>query len=481
MLGKRIGNFVRLVADNGLLVVAGSLVCAWRLLVLQTASEELALFPASMSLANQTPFGFSGIFGLSSVSAALACVVLLLVVRANVRIVGNAVCYVAGFALAVVALALDTFPVAALSPMVPLAAICILGLSDGLLYPIYVLNHTSLRPLDIVFLIAFESLVGAVVNVVLDAFLTDFGFFVATAALIVLSGMLLYRHGRAMRSTALKEGFSRSAVSPAVMPFASFCALVLCFAVTRGSFQSLTIAESGVLGSGGAAIALSHAALLVALLFVSVRGMQALLLSTVVVMVGGIVLIPLYSADNYLALMIHLFGFSAFVVVRWGFVPFYSTQESGRSPAMTVCMLALCNHVGKVAGSVGVELLHKGGELSLSFVAMALLAMLVLVILFVLLRQQRSWREAAESADARPDARLDQACLLVTTRCELTAREAEVLRLVAEGKTPLQIEQSLFISRNTVKSHLKHIYAKTGTHSREELGALVERTTQELL
>jgi DNA-binding CsgD family transcriptional regulator len=48
----------------------------------------------------------------------------------------------------------------------------------------------------------------------------------------------------------------------------------------------------------------------------------------------------------------------------------------------------------------------------------------------------------------------------------LTAREAEVLRLVAEGLTDARVAERLYISRATVNAHLRSIYGKLGVSSR---------------
>jgi DNA-binding NarL/FixJ family response regulator len=48
----------------------------------------------------------------------------------------------------------------------------------------------------------------------------------------------------------------------------------------------------------------------------------------------------------------------------------------------------------------------------------------------------------------------------------LTPREAEVLRLVTQGKTDRQIANELIISEKTVGRHLEHIFAKLGVSSR---------------
>lgn len=51
-------------------------------------------------------------------------------------------------------------------------------------------------------------------------------------------------------------------------------------------------------------------------------------------------------------------------------------------------------------------------------------------------------------------------------RAELTERETEVLRLVAEGKENAQIADELFISVHTVKNHVSNILAKLEVENR---------------
>jgi DNA-binding CsgD family transcriptional regulator len=53
----------------------------------------------------------------------------------------------------------------------------------------------------------------------------------------------------------------------------------------------------------------------------------------------------------------------------------------------------------------------------------------------------------------------------------LTPTEQHVVEFVARGLTNAQIGEKLLISRGTVKSHLEHIFTKTGYHTRAELAA----------
>jgi len=51
----------------------------------------------------------------------------------------------------------------------------------------------------------------------------------------------------------------------------------------------------------------------------------------------------------------------------------------------------------------------------------------------------------------------------------LTAREAEIVRLILEGKDSRRITAELFISDHTVKNHLHHVYRKLGLRNRIQL------------
>ena len=56
----------------------------------------------------------------------------------------------------------------------------------------------------------------------------------------------------------------------------------------------------------------------------------------------------------------------------------------------------------------------------------------------------------------------------------LTKRETEVFSLLMQGRSVPYIRDKLVVSRDTVATHVKHIYTKTGVHSRQELLDLVE-------
>ena len=57
---------------------------------------------------------------------------------------------------------------------------------------------------------------------------------------------------------------------------------------------------------------------------------------------------------------------------------------------------------------------------------------------------------------------------------KLSKREIDILSYLGRGHSSMYIAEQLFISESTVRTHAKHIYAKLGIHSKEELFAFID-------
>ena len=64
-------------------------------------------------------------------------------------------------------------------------------------------------------------------------------------------------------------------------------------------------------------------------------------------------------------------------------------------------------------------------------------------------------------------------CDSLSSEHALTERESEILVLLAQGHASAELSEMLFISPNTVRTHIHNMYRKLGVASREELFQLV--------
>ena len=70
--------------------------------------------------------------------------------------------------------------------------------------------------------------------------------------------------------------------------------------------------------------------------------------------------------------------------------------------------------------------------------------------------------------------RLSKQAALVRRVYRLSARETEVMELIARGNTVARIAEQLIVSENTIRTHSKRIYTKLNIHKRQELLELIE-------
>lgn len=140
---------------------------------------------------------------------------------------------------------------------------------------------------------------------------------------------------------------------------------------------------------------------------------------------------------------------------------------------------ALFTIFGRQAAA-GIVALNLGGSESLVLGGATALLVLVGTIMFVSEKDfQGRWGvsfKGGSSLDERAELRredIEARCQDLASSFGLTERETQVLLLLAQGKTAGQVQRDLVISRDTVKTHVKHIYRKLDVHSRAELADLV--------
>lgn len=116
------------------------------------------------------------------------------------------------------------------------------------------------------------------------------------------------------------------------------------------------------------------------------------------------------------------------------------------------------------------------GSLTLTVVALVSLYLLSMLSLFLFKDRDAVVEEAnapAPQVVVREEQWFAARCKQLAADHGLTVRESEIFALLAQGRTVHGISEKLFVSENTVKSHIKSIYQKLGIHVRSELIDLV--------
>lgn len=85
----------------------------------------------------------------------------------------------------------------------------------------------------------------------------------------------------------------------------------------------------------------------------------------------------------------------------------------------------------------------------------------------------------SEQETIRRSAPFRAKCETVANTYLLSARETEVLYLLAKGLNSASIQEKLYISEGTAKTHIRHIYRKLDIHSQQELMRIVESVSYE--
>jgi DNA-binding CsgD family transcriptional regulator len=83
-------------------------------------------------------------------------------------------------------------------------------------------------------------------------------------------------------------------------------------------------------------------------------------------------------------------------------------------------------------------------------------------------------KEKREGDGSTPESYWSEPCMKVASSYGLTTRETEILCLLAKGRDTSFMEESLVLSRNTIKMHVRHIYQKLDVHSKQEVIDMIE-------
>lgn len=217
-------------------------------------------------------------------------------------------------------------------------------------------------------------------------------------------------------------------------------------------------------------------------LFLSDRfGLSALFRSPVLLMVCGFLLIP---AESVFGTTMSGYMISMGFTLMSTLVALALYDMSKRLGVAIVALAGVKNAEQAFAslGSWTSESLHGAFGDALANTIMSSATILLIIVVSILLFSERDFRSKwgitlldnkGLEEDAVANDAMYSVCQSLARRFSLSPREAEILQLIAAGKTGREISEELFIAEGTCKAHTRHIYEKMGIHSRKELFAIV--------
>ena len=268
-----------------------------------------------------------------------------------------------------------------------------------------------------------------------------------------------------------------------------------------GFFQHLisfsSVASNGVVAYGGVVQAARGgvAVVLFGLILASPHNSKRIYRVGLPLMIAGCMVVPFFFGSELFPFpaAVIIAGYTAFDLFMW--VTFSSIAcTQSRSPLRTICLMRVVCSVCYAAGALlGIALVGFDQppvaqmQASVSFAGYLIVIAVVVLLgseeVFALTTGYFDYRRTAEAARAAnaaaegddlaegdDPAELDDLDWMAR-RFEalgLTAREAEVARLLTHGRTQKWIADYLCISENTVGTHLRRIYQKACVHNRQQ-------------
>ena len=184
-----------------------------------------------------------------------------------------------------------------------------------------------------------------------------------------------------------------------------------------------------------------------------------------------IIAFAIYVADEFLYFYAFLFTIAITSVFELLLAMYFGVLMSKGyiTPLLAFGLSGGCVRSGMAAGNIMAITYEMHPNITTPFLPeTALLFICLLAILLISLVRQE-YTIAKLTSDPADESEIDKRCCAIAQEFRLSARETDILKLLARGYTTNGIAKKLVISPHTVNTHIRHAYEKTGIHKRSEL------------
>lgn len=170
-----------------------------------------------------------------------------------------------------------------------------------------------------------------------------------------------------------------------------------------------------------------------------------------------------YSVSSYLVVSTVMMGAWAVSDVFWWSI-LVEMSEMLKRPSVIVCVGTSGVMIGMLSGKTITDNCPSVLGANLSIVSMAVICV-TLLILPILHRLLSKMIKKNETISNKTETKMNFSGGIDT----LTEREKQIIELLLKGRTYKLIAEELYLSENTVKTHIKNIYSKLGVKKKSEL------------
>ena len=167
-----------------------------------------------------------------------------------------------------------------------------------------------------------------------------------------------------------------------------------------------------------------------------------------------------------------------------------AAQKSQDNAAVSIGITQGALQLGVLIGNIAAQqfIVWYGKESDMLLFTIAALSVLFSLAWYIYPTEQRHYHPRPPGVNATvshkttlldttitpSDSSLEIVCDQLASAHSLSGREREILGYLARGRSQPYIREELILSKNTVATHVKHIYQKLDVHSRQELFDLIE-------
>lgn len=332
--------------------------------------------------------------------------------------------------------------------------------------------------------VTLSTMLSLIASSMLAFALTALPFWVEAVCIVAIppaiAALLLFFEKRDLPAIEHRATFTGYHDGQSVAVLGKLAIMLALYSATLGVIHVVSSTSPNEYGGRSLYFLYLATSILLALAFIAsvlARGRMPSIKGFWVVIVSTICLSFVLSVVFKDALQIVLTLFAAVRYVAFGFINIKLVDIAHHSRTPLYVVFAAGWGIIQLSMALGAALtLHAVESLGLTvdLVAIMLLAALAMGSLFLLNNAELSdvfvgsHSEDAAESETMQDV-LMRSCQKLRAHHGLTEREAEVVLLIAQGHTQAYCAEALVVSINTIRSHMKHIYAKMDIHSKDEL------------